>query len=1531
MLNAPSRQEVSDLLLPFMGQEGERRAALLYAFGGNSPLLTQIDYSGPADTFVSSLITTLENFGESTPGKPALWALLEALRSKVGSDRKQRIDALRPLFKLPPERLPDRCFVSYSRKDESFALRLVSDLTDAGLRVWFDRHKIKGGEAWWKSIEQGIQNADFVVFCLSSHSLQSEVANRELETARGLEKEIIPIMLAPMVNQLRDSAYSQIAWLSEIHLIDCTEPARYGSAFQELLGALPGYNPPDPYFDLDPTDIPNPFRGLEAFREIDHHYFAGREPEIRDLLSRLTPDHSRVLAVVGASGSGKSSLVRAGLIPALREQKDPFALWESATFTPGKEPLKALAERLALRTEIPAFNLRDTLMRPDGLHDIVTEIMRGKPDGARFLLVVDQFEELFTLSSEADRKALIDTLYHAAVVEGGRTQIVLTMRADFFDRLGAHPPLAGLIENNLLIAKELSPEALRRSIEAPAHKVGLIYDEGLIDRLLEAVREQPGSLPLLQFALKELYERRLGRRLTQQSYDEMDGVQGALATRADALYEVLGESQQALVKRVLLRLIEVGEESLTRRRVERSELGFKDVSAVEVQRVLDRLTASDVRLLVATSPIGDKDAANDLQVFYEVSHEALITHWARLAGWVQSSRAQLHLDSDLRRIAADWHAEHNPQKRGDYLLRGVRLDEAQAWLHAADAATPAQQAFIAASMANQSEIIAAEQKRIAELNAATRQARRTRQRLLITTAFAAVMITAAIVAAYFGLQGQQASAQREEEANLRVMNLNQTLTPVSEILATAQEEGARAKSTSTQIAFAIKEGEAQIESLRLAGEAANVLSAGGNAESAALLSVRALRTAYSAQADAALVKAVDRLYTRRIFRSGSAFVYDVAFSPDGTLMATAEEGSLVRLWVLSTGAVLRTFQGHMGLVNRVAFAPDGKTILTGGSDSTARLWDVNTGEELRRFSGHTEIVSDMAYVGGGEIIMTGSYDSTVRLWDAATGAELRELRDGISLVGAVAASPDGKWIMAGDYDGVVTLWETTQWQRARQFKAHPKEITGVAFSPDGTTLLTSSKDHTVRVWDIESGSERLQLRGHTDQVKSAVFSPDGKTILTSSADLSVRLWEVETGREVRVFSGHLGELNQAVFSPDGQTILSAANDGTARWWSLTPVLSTPRFEGTFAQFSPDGKSILTGGTEVMLWDAASGTVRHHLSSGLSGAWKVVFAPDGRTLLGGKDDGSVWLWDESSGEVIRTFEGMMPVYSMALSPDGTHIALTSYVGGGWVLDLRTGSQLVTLNGSMGGVHAVAFSPDGLSLVGGSANFENAGDGIVRLWRADSGEEVRQFVGHVGYTHAAAFSPDGKFLVTASADNTARLWEVESGRELRLLSGHTDEVLSAVFSPDGKMILTGSADSTARLWEAESGRIVRVYSGHTRRINSVFFSPDGRYVLTASDDGTVRLWETFVGDFVTKVCARLVRDLSRGERIQFVLPGTLPTCPELAGVVIDYAFSVEGEPTSIYNDLTYTPLPPTTTPYPTATIPIWTPIPTATIGP
>lgn len=1530
MLNAPSRQEVSDLLLPFMGQEGERRAVLLYAFGGDSPLLNQINYSGPADTFVTTLINTLENFGESAPGKPALWALLEALRSKVGGDRKQRIDALRPLFKLPPERLPDRCFVSYSRKDEAFALRLVSDLTDAGLRVWFDRHKIKGGEAWWQSIEQGIQNADFVVFCLSPHSLQSEVANRELETARSFEKEIIPIMLAPVVERLRDSAYSQIAWLSEIHLIDCTEPARYGSAFQELLGALPGYNPPDPYFDLDPTHIPNPFRGLEAFREIDHHYFAGREAEIREMLSRLTPDHSRVLAVVGASGSGKSSLVRAGLIPALREQKNHFALWESATFTPGKEPLRALAERLALRTEIPAFNLRDTLMRPDGLHDVVTEIMRGKPDDARFLLVVDQFEELFTLSTEADRKVLIDALYRAAVVEGGRTQIILTMRADFFDRLGAHPTLAELIESNLLIAKELSPEALRRSIEAPAHKVGLIYDEGLIDRLLEAVREQPGSLPLLQFALKELYERRLGRRLTQQSYDEMGGVQGALATRADALYEALGESQQALVKRVLLRLIEVGEESLTRRRVERSELAFKGVSAAEVQGVLDRLTAPDVRLLVATSPIGDKDATNDLQVFYEVSHEALITHWARLAGWVQHNRAQLRLDSDLRRIAADWQAEHNPQKRSDYLLRGVRLDEAQAWLHATDAATPAQQAFITASVVNQSEIIAAEQKRIAELNAATRQARRTRQRLLITTAFAAVMITAAIVAAYFGLQGQQAAAQREGEANLRVLNLNQTLTPVSEILATAQEEGVRAKATSTRIALTIKEGEAQIESLRLAGEAANILSAGGNAESAALLSVRGLRTAYSAQADAALVKAAERLYTRRIFRSGSAFVHDVAFSPDGTLMVTAEEGGMVRLWRLSTGELMRTFQGA-GLLSRVVFGPDGRTILTGSSDGTARLWEVNTGTELRRFGGHTEIVTDVAYVGGGKTLITGGYDSTVRLWDAATGAELRELRDGISLVSTVAASPDGKWIMAGDYDGVVTLWETAQWQMVRQFKAHPKEITGAAFSPDGATFLTSSKDHTVRLWDVENGSERLQLRGHTDQVNSAVFSPDGKTLLTSSADLSVRLWEVETGREVRVLSGHLRELNRAVFSPDGQTILSAANDGTARWWGLTPVILSPRFEGTLARFSPDGKTILTGGTEVTLWDAATGAMHHHLSSGLSGAWQVSFVSDGRTVLGGKDDGSVWLWDTASGETVRTFEGMMPVHSMALSPDGTQIALTSYVGGGWVLDRHTGSTLVTLNGSSGGVHAVAFSPDGRYLVGGSANFENAGDGIVRLWRADSGEEIRQFVGHIGYTHAVAFSPDGKLLVTASADNTARLWEVESGRQVRLLSGHTDEVLSAVFSPDGTMILTGSADNTVRLWEVESGRTLRVYSGHTNRTNSAVFSPDGRYVLTAGDDGTARLWETFYGDFVTEVCARLVRDLSRDERIQFALPERLPTCPELAGAVIDYEFSVEGEPTPIYNDSAYTPLPPTTTPYPTAVIPIWTPIPTATTGP
>lgn len=720
-LDKRDQDAVYALLAPFMGTEPERRAHLLDALGTNHPLEGQITFEGPSDTFTLNLIRTLEQYGESAPGKPALWALLEAIRRKVGVDKKQRIDALRAAFHLPLPPPPDRAFISYSRKNSAFALRLVSELSGSGLRVWFDRAKIRGGEEWWRSIEQGIAAADFVILCLSPDSARSEVAQREIITARAKEKLIVPVMLEPCLDLLKGSEFESIRWLADLHILDFSAPDQFGQSYLELLRSLPGFSPPDEYYEADPDKIINPYRGLEAFQERDSAYFIGRESETAELLSRLRGD-KRLLAVVGASGSGKSSLVRAGLIPQIHSASDALALWQVMILIPRSSPLQTLAESFSQRLEVSTESLYQQLRsRPESLSSLVHDLLQGMPEGARCLLVIDQFEEVFA-SPEAG--AFVALITHALLDSEGQTRIVLTMRSDFFERLSAYPEFARQISDNLFIVGELSPEALRRSIEVPARKAQLRFEEGLVDQILEEVRAQPGSLPLLQYALKELTERREGFLLSRGAYERIGGVQGALTTRADQIYDALSESQQSLMRRLLLRLVEVGKDTVTRRRVEHAELHYEDVPEAEVQAVLDRLTHREARLLTVSAPIGDADHSDDSQVLVTLSHEALIRSWRRFQEWIESSQEALRLEAALRRAEQEWVTNANDNA---FLLRGSRLTRAREWLQSADSPPQALKLYIEASSEFRRAEIEADERRTRALQEAQAQEEKARQ------------------------------------------------------------------------------------------------------------------------------------------------------------------------------------------------------------------------------------------------------------------------------------------------------------------------------------------------------------------------------------------------------------------------------------------------------------------------------------------------------------------------------------------------------------------------------------------------------------------------------------------------------------------------------------------------------------------------------------------------------------------------------------------------------------------------------------
>ena len=932
--------------------------------------------------------------------------------------------------------------------------------------------------------------------------------------------------------------------------------------------------------------------------------------------------------------------MRAGLIPALRWDKKTVD-WQIQAVTPTARPLENLAGALTQGSgsvAATAMMMDDLSREARSLHlHIKRETKAG--NASRFLLVVDQFEEVFALCrSEEERRAFIYNLLTAASEQGGPTIIVITLRADFYAHCAAYPELREALTQNQEYIGSMSEAELRRIIEEPARRGRWEFEPGLVDLLLHDVGQEPGALPLLSHALLETWERRRGHTLTLSGYTSSGGVRGAIAETAEAVFtDQLTHGQQVIARRIFLRLTELGDESAagdTRRRATFDELILKPDEAAATRAMLKAL--ADARLIALT-----EDAA-------EVAHEALIREWPRLRGWLQDNREGLRLHRQFSDASQDWARLNREQ---DALYRGARLAQAREWAVAnADEMNALEGEFLTASIqAAEREATEGERRRQNELEAAqnlaktekaraeeqTQSAKQLRVRNRIISAVGSIGLILAILAGLFGAQARN---------NLGV----------------AQANLARA------------------ESLRLGAEANVLLAQNRDPATAALLSIRALQSAYSPQADDALSASLNYLYNREIFTGHSGEIYSVAFSPDGKFALTGSQDGTARLWNIQNDKVVRRFLGHKGGVSGVAFSPDGKSILTGGNDGTVRLWDEATGEQLRLFAGHAGGISAVAFSPDGQYVLSASGDKTAQLWDARTGQAIRTFIGHADFVSSVAFSPDGHYVLTASFDKTARLWDAASGDPIRTFTENTDlgRVTSAAFSPDGKYIVTGSDDHTARLWDAATGQGICIFTGHTDSVNAVAFSPDAKQVLTGSKDNTARIWDAPTCREIRLLVGHEGAVKSVAFSPDGQFVLTGGQDHMARLWAApasAPLRTLTHPAGEFRSFtySPEGRYVATSG----------------------GVSSVAFSPDGKFLLTGGDDHVARLWDAATGKELRDFVG-----------------------------------------HTNGINGVAFSPDGKYVLTGSS------DQTARLWNAETGQEVRTMLPNVGAVVGVAFSPD-----------------------------------------------------------------------------------------------------------------------------------------------------------------------------------------------
>ena len=1164
-----------------------------------------------------------------------------------------------------------------------------------------------------------------------------------------------------------------------------------------------------------PIELRNPYKGLRPFGEADAADFFGREGLINHLLIHLS--RANFLAVVGPSGSGKSSIVKAGMIPALRRRAFLQAdEWFVTMMTPGSQPLNNLREALSsVAVRLPDDIDQQLAHDVHSLQHALDSALPGPND--QLVLVIDQFEEMFTLVvDEAVRAHFLNLLHTALTAPDTRLRVVLTLRADFYDRPLLYPAFGELIRQHTQVVLPLSASEIRDVISAPAAHNGLILQSGLVDAIVSDVHEQPGALPLLQYALTELFERREDNRLTLAAYYDIGGVSGALARRADEIYQQLDSVSRDATRQMFLRLIALGEGADdTRRRVMQVEL--ESLGGEAMKRVI--ATFGQHRLLIF-----DRDVITRAPTV-EIAHEALIRQWERLKQWLTASRVALQTQQRMAQEVNEWL---RAGRDSGFAASGSRLAQFEALAEESVVAlTQNEKAYLQASLDR-------------------RQAAENRRRIIIAALVIFSLVTLGLAAFAFDRE-QQSVVERvradQEAAVARSRELAVTgLTNVSSRLDLALLLSLEAQ----QAADTFEARSSLFTALASQPNLISFLHGHTDGVRAVAVDPQGLRLASAGRDRSILLWDVQ---TRQMLGTPLTghedWVNTLAFSADGQTLASADEGGVIRLWNVQTGQPIgEPVMNEGGPVWSMAFSAE--TLATGDEDGTIQLRRAATGEPMGEpLAGHTDIVFGLDF--SGETLVSASADGTLRLWNTATGEPIGEPLVGhTDWVLSVAFSLDGTIIASGGADNVIRLWDAETHDALGELSGHTDWVRSVAFL-DNTRLISGSADGTVRLWDTQSGASSV-LGRHQDAVWGVAASPDERWLVSGGADQRVMLWDT-TGDQG--LSHSFAEQVEAVSSIAVHGDLLASANGNP--------------SGTGADNS------------ILLWDIPSGSQRATLEGHQLAVTSISLSADGRRLASASADQSVRIWDVETGQAaLSPLAGHTDaVMSVVFNNDGTVIASGGFDRTIRLWNAQTGAPLnEPLTGHTDAVLSVAFSSDGTILA--SAGF----DGTVRLWNWATGQALSDpLIGHTDAVTQVVFSPDGNWLASTSRDGTIRLWDLsQQPITSRVLAGHQNWVLSAAFHPSQPLLATGSRDNTIILWDLTTGqRLGQPLAQHTDWVSALAFNADGSILYSGSHDRSIHALHIGAADWRELACRIANRSLTPLEAAQYMrgLPSAMCT--------------------------------------------------------
>ncbi|MDE2777944.1 MAG: protein kinase [Chloroflexota bacterium] len=1273
------------------------------------------------------------------------------------------------------------------------------------------------------------------------------------------------------------------------------------------------------FSEFELLETKNPYKGLRAFQQADAADFFGRTAMINRVLERLQEPvvQSNFLAVIGPSGSGKSSLVKAGVLPALRAGRIPGSEnWFYAEMVPGEVPLEELAAALLSVSTSPLPGIVDTLRdHVDGLAQGVYEALPARD--SKLLLMIDQFEELFTqVEQENDRQQFLSLILNAVNVEDSPIMIIATLRADFYDRPLLYQGFGELIRARTELVLPLNDEELAETISGPAFRVGAIVEEGLVETIIEDVREQPGALPLLQYALTELFERREGALLTIAAYKDIGGTLGALAKRAEEVYRRFKESGQNMARQMFLRLVTLGEgQEDTRRRILQTELltlGDREV----VEDVIDRF--GRYRLLTF-----DRDDATRSPTV-EVAHEALIRRWERLREWLTESRTDIRLERELLHAANEWAMA---KKDKSYLMQGNRLLTFEEWAESTNLRlNELELEFLSASLAARDEREREERLRQERERELERQ--KARNMRIAAAIFGVAAVLAVILSLFAFDQRNQAEEQRsiadeQREIAVEAMTVAETEREIAdeqreiavEAMTVAETERDRADE---QRSIADEQREIAVEALHVAEENERKnLSLALAANARAALSENdpglALPVAFEARFVFEPPEAeVLRILGATTFSPGPRFrftdspqsILGVAFNSDGSVGAYAGSEGVVYLVNAKTGESIGAITTGSP-VNAIAFSPDGALVAAAMSDMTVGVWRWAAGAQVHRLSGHEAIVTDVEFSADGATLASASADSTVRLWDADNGEPLHILRKHVDYVFKLSFSSDGERLASSSAaigisesertaeHNTIQVWDVASGENVLTI---PPDGVGfvrdVEFSPDGVTIAATTWSGalggTARIYDAATGEELQRLYAHRDTIANLEFSPDGALLATASRDQSVKIWDIGKGVLVTSYVDLGDRIQDIEFSPDGETMLiglgEAGNfpdgsdspaDSSAYLWDLRNRTQAQVYAGHgnwvwAADISADGSLVATGsgplfGPESVaaldatarIWDAETGEVILVLEGHTDTVDSVRFLPDGQQLLSAGWDGTIRRWDLSTGaEIQRYLVEDASVFMIDLLPNGAQFVSGSSDGLIRLWDIESGDVIREYSGHGDPVNGVQVSADGKLLVSASGGW-GRNDLTVRLWDIESGELLQTFEGHVHIVNYARLAPNNEFIISTSWDKTVRMWDVATGEEIRQFVGHAGNTFGIAITEDSATLLTTSSDTTVRMWDVASGEELNRFEQHGDWIQEIVLGPGEDFGVSAGQDYTARRW-------VIKRTADDLIDWARGNR-------------------------------------------------------------------